>query len=501
MKKKFLTVISVVMLLAIVAGTGIAASTTKNLATGFTLVNLDVADADVVVDYFKETTGGTWTADPGNSSFSIPGGGGSVQIKQYFDSTLTAGRGSAVVSSSTPLGSLVQILARSPQVPTRGAYTGFSLGSNKFYIPLVSKYGTSGSGTVNSQIIVQNIESTPQDVTVQLFNSDGSSAYIKSIPALPANASFYYDLADESGSNLPSGWFGSAVVNAAATKQVTAVVNNFLGADGLQSFSAFPIESLSSKWMVPLFLSRLANKLTTVVSVQNLSGGAIAPNGLTLACKHDPSRPTLFDLDVKNTATINDKAKYEFNSFTDTVNFPTEWYGSCTVDAGSANVVAFVQLRYVGAGSNGGTAAYEALSAAKTDKKMYVPLVLKRLPNGFATVVTIQNMSSSVDASITLTYTPDSALCPVSPCDISGNGTVGPEDSIVVSKSIPAGTSLQRNHRINGSSDAETAVPDNWTGSLVVVSTTSAINGFTQITDYLNPVGDTFMTFDNFTLP
>lgn len=129
-----------------------AASTAKTLSTNFTLINFGSSVANVHVDYFKDD-GSAWTADAGNTDFTIPADGGQKIIRQYFDGTLTAGQGSAVVSSDQPLGSVAQILARG-QTPTSGAYTGFSATSSTFYVPLVTRRLSTSSGLANSQIMI-----------------------------------------------------------------------------------------------------------------------------------------------------------------------------------------------------------------------------------------------------------------------------------------------------------------------------------------------------------
>ena len=56
---------------------------------------------------------------------------------------------------------------------------------------------------------------------------------------------------------LSANWFGSAVVRATtAGGEVTAVSNFFLGADTMQTFNGFT--STGTKWVAPLFTSRLA---------------------------------------------------------------------------------------------------------------------------------------------------------------------------------------------------------------------------------------------------
>lgn len=511
MKIRFKLISVVVILIAIMAttlsGSVLAGSTAKTLSTNYTLVNFGTLDADVTVSYMKDD-GTAWTALPGNTEFTIPANFGMNQVRQYFDTSLTPGQGSVVVSSSQPLGAIVQIQARN-QTPTQGAYTGYSEGSNLFYVPLAAKNRTTASGFANSQIVVQNTDDFDFTATIDLY-SGTTLSYSKLTPTLKPGQSFYYDLANETEGNLASGWIGSAVVTGGNSGTVAVVANFFTGADAMQTFNAFPAESVGPNWVIPLFFSRLPNGLSTVVTVQNLSGGTLAAGAVSLSCTRDKTGTPLDSFTITNPAAIASNSSYSFNPVVDTVLFPTgNWGGSCQLDAGAGDVVVIVQLRYVGV-TNQGAAAYEAISESGTaGKTMVVPLIAKRLPNGFASVVTIQNMDmdkvGGQSASVTLTYKPSFNLseCPLASCDINHDGFVTDLDKIIVGPLIiPPASSIQRNHRLpSGAENAENTLPENWQGSLMVVSTTSNINGFVQLTNYLNAVGDTFMAHDIFVLP
>jgi hypothetical protein len=459
-----------------------AASTAKSLSTNYTLVNLGTTTANVVVSYLLDT-GAPWTAPADSTSFTIPANGGQKIVRQYSDAmTPASGRGSATVSSDQPLGAVVQIQARPPQVATSGAYSGFSAGSNKFYIPLVSRRGTSANGTTNSQVIIMNTGSAATTVDVAFV---GTTNFTKSAIPIAAGASYYYDLDDETG--LGTGWFGSATVTPAAGGSVAVVSNFFTGPDAMQAFNAFPSSSVGTKWLAPLFTSRLANTLSTPVAVQNLSGASIPAGGVTLSCTPDPGSSGLSAFTKSNTTPIADQGSYYFNPVTD-ATIPALWFGSCSVNSGTSNVVVFVQMRYT---SNSNAAAYEAINASGTNTKSFVPLISKRLANGFATAATIQNLSSTNPATVTLTYTP-------SPDYVTGGGSATP---LVTTAVIPASSSLIQNQRLSGFQVGSTAMPDGWYGTLSVSSSGTPVDGFVQLTNYLNPAGDTFMAHDNFGQP
>lgn len=501
--KHIFSVIVAVIVIAgmITSGTALAASTTKQLSTNFTLVNFDAAEANVLVSYLTDA-GDPWDVKPGNDTFVVPGNYGSVQIRQYFDEVMSAGKGSAVVSADRELGAVVQIQARG-QTPTQGAYSGYNTGSNQFFVPLVSRKGFSASGTANSQIIIQNTSDGAVTVDVDLINQDGTVQYTKTIADLAAGVSYYYDLADELATNVPDAWFGSAVVTAGVDQTIAVVSNFFTGPNAMQTFNAFPIESVGTDWVIPLFFSRLANGLSTVVTVQNLSGADIAAEAIELTCTKQADFAGSDSFTKTNPAILGDSGSYSFNPVGN-VDMFTEagWGGSCTLTA-PGDVVAFVQMRYVGMGNNQGAAAYEAMPATTVGTTLVFPQMAKRLPNGFATVAAVQNMDLGADATVTLTYTPSfiAAECPVNVCDMDDDGDVDADDAIVIPNvTIPAGGSIQRNLRVTTGPQAQTEVPDGWQGSLVVTADQD-IAGFVQMTNINTPVGDTFMAHNGFTRP
>jgi hypothetical protein len=536
--KRMLLIVFSLTIIAMLGTSSLAmgAATTKSLSSNYTLVNLSACNpasacaADVTVKYIKDD-GSTWNADPANTNFTVPGNYGLAVVRQYSDATLSEGRGSVVVSSGEPLGSVVQLMTRGNPYPTKGAYAGVSQGSSKYYIPIAEKFRTTGSGLGKSQIIVQNADSvTISSATIDLVL--GSSITLtKQIPSLAPGQSFFYDLTDESDTVLPKEWIGSAVVTAVtpATGKLAVVSNLFTGDNGMQTFNGFPAESVGPKWLVPLFLVRLDNGVSTPVSVQNLSGGIIPAGGIVLSCNADASfaDATPAHFEVSNPRPLNNNEGYGFNPVVlpggaDGL-FPMAkpWGGTCQIDAGTYNIVALVQLRYVGV-YNQGTASYEALPISGTNKTVVVPLVAERLANGFATVVTVANLTTTVggSATVNLKYTPSSvaAECPpylpwpdttppvppaqrVYVCDKNHDGVVDANDVIEYSATIAPGGSLILNHVVRGSTQEETHLPDRWQGTLVVTSADQPINGFVQLRDYLNSAGDSYMAHDAFSLP
>ncbi len=336
-----------------------AGSTTKTLSTNFTVVNLSTTnDASVTALYYKDD-GTVWTADADKTNFTVPMNYGQFVARQYSDGTLTSGKGSVVLSSTEPLAAVVQIQARN-QTPTLGAYTGYTSGSNKFYIPLVMRKAPSASGTANTQIMIQNIMNEDITASVQFIPSPGTvfTGFTKTFDGvndIPKYSTKYYDVADESASNLADGWIGSAVVTAQSGKQIAVVVNIFFGADSMQTFNAFPDESKGTSWAVPQFASRLlSNNFNTPVSVQNVSGSTMLTGTIQMSCVAATGYVGV--VNVSNPASVPTSASYGFNPVTN-LAILGNWQGACTVTA-PGDVVTYVQLRKPGVSSD--FAAHEA---------------------------------------------------------------------------------------------------------------------------------------------
>jgi hypothetical protein len=477
-KRLSLLVLPLVIILATVLP-GTAASTTKSLSTNFTLVNLGTGAATGSIDYIKPD-GSAWKA---SESFSIPDVGGQLVFRQYTDDALTAGQGSAVVSSDQQLGAVVQIQARN-QTPTTGAYAGSPAGSDTVYVPLVAHHGNSVSGQTNSQLVIQNTGTAATSVNVKFYDGAGTlQGTQKNIATLAGGASFLYDLEGESG--LANGFVGSAVVTAGTGGTVAVVTNFFLGADTMQTFNGFTKESPSNAWVIPTFFVRLTNGLSSPVTFQNLSDTAIAANGATLTCNVGSTSAVASPavITLHNTTAVAKGQSYSWNPVVDTANFPTaNWTGACRLTT-PQNVVAFVQYRFV-SGSNARADSYQALNANSTAKTVVIPLVAKRLANNFASAVTIANLNAGAVANVHLDYKPAS----------------GYTGSLVVDKVIPAGGSLIQNHRVpySASNGDSVNLPDNWQGTLTVTSSDSAINAVVQL-DFLGQNGDPYMTHNAFT--
>jgi len=477
----FLVAMVLVIIFSVVGfAAPLAGATTKTLSTNYTLVNMGDTEASVSVSYLK-SDGSVWDADNANENFTIAPNFGQKIVAQYFDTTMTGGKGSAIISSSAPLGAVVQILARE-QTPTQGAYSGFSSGSSSYYVPLILRNRSTASGLASSQIMIQNVDNSDVNVTIEFLPNLGFTGYTTPTIVIKPGVTYYWDATDESSANLADGWSGSAVVNAADSKMIAVVSNLFSGPHGLQTFNAFPFEVATTSWSVPLFTSRLPNGLSTPVSIQNISTNSIEIGGLDMECISTLSTPA--SLSLSNTEAIPSNSAYYFNPVTDNT-IPSNWTGACTITS-SQNVVVFVQMRRPGVSDE--TASYEAFPATGTDTQVVIPLMSKHQANGFSTAATIQNLDNVNAAEVKLTYTPS--------VDYTGSQT-----PIILIRTIPPSGNLIQNFRTSDVPE----VPDGWFGTLLIepveISSARPIVAFVQLTNILGLPGDTLMAHDAFTLP
>lgn len=382
-------------------------------------------------------------------------------------------QGSAIASGAEDLSTIV-LNQRQSGNHSRGAYSGIAANqsSTKYYIPLAMYGLNTASGVAYSEVVIQNVNSASTAMTIDAIGAPGSGFgnYTQNV-TLNSNGTYRYAL-----NNTTNGWYGSVVVSetSSGSPKLAVVANMTFGGDTLHTYNAFPTEAKGTVWKIPLFASRLTNNFNTPVSVQNVSGSSIAAGGIVLSCTKDAASGGVNSFTANNGSSVANNALFAFNPVTD-MTLPANWFGSCTVTT-SQTSVSFVSLRFVGQSNE---ASHEAIASNNPSKVLLFPLIQKRLNDGSATAVTIQNLSTASAASVTFQYTASCGGC--------ANSTV--------SCTIPAGGGLIHNHRLNDSGPAGCLhnLPNNWTGSLAVVSSNQPIGGMIQLTNINSPAGDTFM--------
>jgi hypothetical protein len=450
-----------------------AGATTKKLSTNFTLVNMTTGATNGEIRYYR-ADGTAWRA---TETFQFSTVGEQLIKRQYdVNEGLAEGRGSVVISATGAVGAVVQILAREYQPTSSGAYVAVDAGAATVYIPLVMRQRVTANGVGNSQIYVQNAsQENNVAVEIDLIDPTGVTTFQKSLAPLAAGSTALYELASEAATNLPDGWFGSAVVRTTTPGGAIAAISNlFTGEHGLQTFNAFA--SKRQRWLAPLFTARLANSLSTPLAVQNLSGQMIPAGGIGVNCQGDAASPVA-TLTLTNTTAVNQTATYFFNPITDSA-ITEGFFGACTINTAGYDTVAFVQMRFA---QGSAAAAYEALPGDSTNRAVTIPLYAKRLACGFATAVTIQNVNANVAAHVDLVYK-------------GGDGAPNTCSLTQRNVTIPAGGSLIHNHRLASGPGAVPDLGDMCFGTLTATSSDQPIEAFVQMTNIGGcSIGDPFM--------
>ena len=262
-------------------------------------------------------------------------------------------------------------------------------------------------------------------ITLQFISLPGTAySYYNWSPTLAAFQTKRVRLnTDADFAGMPTGWIGSVKV----TIGVLAVTSDFFTWSGQTdfSFNAFPKTSPATQWVIPMFLVRnsgLTGIASTPLNVQNASGYTLPPGYITLNC-YSKAGSGFSNFSVANDVNVAPDASYSFNPATDITRFPiTGWLGYCQVVSGF-NLVVLAQMRYP---ANQNAAAYQAIPTTSTDKKLFFPVIEKRLSDGSATAVNIQNLSTSP----TTVYFSYKASCPGFSDITVGPYSLGPLEGI-----------------------------------------------------------------------
>jgi len=466
----FVRMLAIAALVVSVSGPVVqAGSTTFDLSTNFTLVNLDdTVDAygdpvtnTGVITFLTETAPGVF--EQTEASLSLTGLGDQAIYRQYWSGginpDLPEGPGAAIVASEGPVASVVQVMAVGVNPTQRAAYSGFSESSTKYYVPLVQRGNSTLTGVANSQIVIQNTSGMTVTASVDLFQDGLGLTYTKDTDPIAPGTAFTYDLADESTSLIPMGWVGSAVIEASDS---IAVVSNLFTGTSFQAFNGFAADSGNVEWFVPAFASKLATldgPLSTPLRIQNVGDATIPIGGIEVTFTPNPAYPGS-TLVWTNPMEIPVGESFNINP-ANSAAYPSGLYGACRIVA-TSNVVAFVQMRAIGTSL---AAAFEAFSQADGSLNVMVPLVAKRLANGFCSSVAIQNISDTA-ATVDLIYTPSTEY----------SGSQLPIE--VLDQVILPYENLNHNHR---SAATVPAMPEGWVGSLTILSDQPVVS-FVQLT-------------------
>jgi hypothetical protein len=205
--------------------------------SSFIIQNVGSGQATVVVTFYDEAGNGI-TPNPLNSGKPNPftlDPGASFEVYLPGIPGLPNGRYSVAVSSDQPVVAIANLIGQNTAgtVFYNGSYAGASEGATTIYLPAIVRayYGW------NSLISVQNVGSSPTDVTVTY--TCGSNTYTHTKTGLQPNASVHFDLETNPPSGMPTGCNGSAVVTSTG-QPIIAVDNQTAAGQGLtQSYNGF----------------------------------------------------------------------------------------------------------------------------------------------------------------------------------------------------------------------------------------------------------------------
>lgn len=261
--KKLTILLVVLTLLAIPMSVG-AQSVTTN--TAFQVVNLNQsADATVTITFYDANGGVTYAI----TDDTIAAGSSKTYIQSGETNLGTSFDGSVIISSDQEIAAIVnQNTADATPATTgyNGSYTGFSEGSDTFYIPIVlnAYYG------YHTEISVQNASTGPVDVTVT-YDTAGCTD-VKTTLAVGAAVRF------DNTATCSGGLSGNGSASISATGPVVAVVNQIgdtLPSINLeQTYNGFAPANSGPTLYTPIALHHYYT-FNSSFQVQNISGGAM----------------------------------------------------------------------------------------------------------------------------------------------------------------------------------------------------------------------------------
>jgi hypothetical protein len=249
---KKLAVLVVVLSLLVIPTVAQAQVTT----TAFQIVNLSSsAAASVNVDFYDLNGTVIYTL-----SDTISADSSKTYIQAQMAGVPDGFSGSVVVSSDQSIAAIVNQNTTGGAI-YNGSYTGFTAGSDSFYLPVILKnfYG------YYTEISVQNAAGSPVNVTVT-YSTPGCS---DSRANLPVGTAVRFDNRQTCSGGLSSN--GSASIS--ATGPVVAVVNQIsTSGNKEQTYNGFSPADGASTLYAPIALFQYYG-FTSAFQVQNISGG------------------------------------------------------------------------------------------------------------------------------------------------------------------------------------------------------------------------------------
>lgn len=445
--RKILGTITIVALLLGLTATAVSAQMTTT--TSFQVQNLSTSDAHIAISFY-DSSGNVVSA--ANVSDTISGSSSKLYTQGNNTNLPSGFNGSVVVSSDQPVAAIgIQETSNAAgTLKYQGTYSGFSSGSDTFYLPVVMNafYG------YTTEISVQNAGSSNVDVSISY--TDGTNTYSDAVTGLKPGQAHRFDNGSTAG--MPSNWIGSGTVTASGGGSIVAVVNqNHTANQEQQTYNGFSSTDAAGTLYAPN-LMRGFYGFNTSVQVQNLDASS---QTVTIHFQNGTSQ------------TSPSLAQGEGHLFTqgNNASLPSGWIGSAYLtSSGSGNIIAVVNQQNT---TTGKASSYNAF--ATTGTRFVGPNVMRGF-YGFNTSVQVMNVGAS-SSTFTVTFPGQAAATQTSP-------------------------SLAQYETYLFTQSNNTNLPSSWNGSVEITSA-SGTQAFVVIVNQEGPngQGDNMMSYNAISAP
>lgn len=367
-----------------------------SLVTSVTYQNVGTESATVSFSFYNQKDGNaiqatrTLPAGAGDSLF-VGGLTGTESLPEGF-------LGSAVLSSNQPVvATAVQIPSNSTTVKNRPLSNGFSSGASTVLLATVLKNKFNTTSTFS----IQNADSEPINITVNIFNADDTSAapIVLTETNIPAGAAKTYDMG-KLGAVAANTFNGSATVTAVKTSDSSPA--NIVGSVLEFSTNAYAVKAFEGVttggqtiYMATALCDRFNPLQRTAYAVQNTSTSA------------DANVTVTYSNGVVETATIGPGAKRSFIACS-APNAQTNFTGAATITSTGADIIVIGKAFF----TNGSPAGFETafLGEGAGSAKLALPYVRYASDAKYndgtrqRTNIAIQNIGSSPVSGVTVQY-------------------------------------------------------------------------------------------------
>lgn len=253
---------------------------------------------------------------------------------------------------------------------------------------------------------IQNMGTNPANIVVNFINPDGTSAGTKTFTEVAPGGSAYFNPAFhtlDGGVSLPSGWWGSAIVNSSEPVSVIATVANDLPGSQYVSDAYVGIGEPSTLVFAPIVMAKLG-PWNTRMAIQNTGSSSanveiqFISGGTTVATQ------TISNLQPGASALVD---QYDHPSL-------SGFNGSAVISATQPVAVAVDEYKVTG----GLLVSYAALPLSKASTTLYMPGYINAY-GPWTTDFTMINTGSS-SASVQIQFTNGQVLN----CSIPPNGSI-----------------------------------------------------------------------------